>query len=73
MLFLNQSVDLTNTENSNIAFRGDQIESELTTNLQFFEDLLLKLPHENFKKLMRDNPQFTGFLRNIKQKQKNCA
>lgn len=68
--FLNQSVDLTNTENSNIAFRGDQIESELTTNLQFFEDLLLKLPHENFKKLMRDNPQFTGFLRNIKQKQK---
>lgn len=48
--FLNQSVDLTNTENSNIAFRGDQIESELTTNLQFFEDLLLKLPHENFKK-----------------------
>lgn len=68
--FLNQSVDLTNTENSNIAFRGDQIESELSTNLQFFEDLLFKLPHENFKKLMRDNPQFTGFLRNIKQKQK---
>ncbi|MGX4644539.1 oligoendopeptidase F [Holzapfeliella sp. JNUCC 80] len=68
--FLNQSVDLTNTENSNIAFRGDQIEAKLTTDLQFFEDLLLKLPHENFKKLMKDNPQFTGFLRNLKQKQK---
>ncbi|MEJ6347935.1 oligoendopeptidase F [Holzapfeliella sp. He02] len=68
--FLNQSVDLSNTENNEIAFRGDQIEAELTTRLQFFEDLLLKLPNENFKKLMVESPQFKGFLRNLKQKQK---
>lgn len=68
--FLVSAPDLTNAENRQITYQLENFDADFAAQTQFINDTLLALSETEFNQLQDKLPQFTGYLRKVKEYKK---